>query len=550
MPQKDVQTLVINNFTGRLTRFLNGDLNSGFAKFSTSFGYDPFSKPSNLTWNYQPTDIKNLGKSSITSVGLAGFKTSDPFYTLVDAGGKVYIVSTNQSTINVGVSVTTNALYDNASLIANYSTLTGPFNYGAGIVPKGTGEFYWSSDNNILDVEADLSGSSVLAQFTNASSSVTQGIPHPLIEFLGKFYYGNGNNIGEIANNVLVTGSKLSPGLPSGMRVTDLDVTPEGDYLIITASDSASPQSRDYIGQLSNGPINYAANSYIFYWNGVDDGVTTYKKLPSFPAQALETFLGNQFTFIQDAFGAALLEGNKKLLTLPNNLQPTPNALSPNGTFLTWSCVEGTGSVTSGTVRYEDTYTSLYYLGKLDEENPTGLWRMLRIAPTSDQAYVSPMNQVINNFSQMGDLVVGWGKHYISTEERNSPYPDTITQHFYRWVFSPAANTSPVLGVYETQTQLFSKKIHVNQVRVYTEPTVANNGFQIDLIGSDGSSFYTGNYTFAAGSDVQSLQGSLERINFNPSVDAGYALGVRITNTGTTNMTIKKIELDISQEGK
>lgn len=544
--KKEVQTITINNFTGRLTRYLNGDLNSGYAKFATSFGYDPFSKPGNLLWNLQPTDIKSTGRSSITSVGLAGFKTSDPFYTMVDAGGKVYIISTNLSTINVGVNVTTNALYDNPSLIANYSTLTGPFNYGAGIVPVTTGEFLLSSDTRVLDIQADLSGSSVLAIFT---SSVTANIPHPLIEFLGKNYYGNGNNIGEI-DGVIINGARLSPPLPSGMRVTDLDVTPEGDYLIITASDSASPQSRDYIAQLTTGPINYAANSYIFYWNGVDDGVTTYKKLPSFPAQALETFLGSQFTFIQDAFGAALLEGNKKLLTMPNNLQPMPNALSANGTFLTWSCVEGTGSVTSSTVRYDDTFTSLYYLGKLDEENPTGLWRMLRIAPTSDQAYISPMNQVINNFSQMGDLVVGWGKHYVSTEERNSPYPDTITQHFYRWVLNPGGNTAPVLGVYETQTQLFSKRMHVVQVRVYTEDTVANNGFQLDLIGADGTSFYTNSYAFVAGSDVQKLQGSLERINFNPNADAGYALGVRLTNTGTTNMTIKKVEIDWSPEGK
>ena len=45
-----METIEITNFQGRLTRILNGELNSGFAKFTTSFGYDPFSKPMNLTW--------------------------------------------------------------------------------------------------------------------------------------------------------------------------------------------------------------------------------------------------------------------------------------------------------------------------------------------------------------------------------------------------------------------------------------------------------------------------------------------------------------------
>jgi hypothetical protein len=50
-------TIEITNFGGRLTRILNGPLNSGFAKFTSSWGYDPFSKPDNLTWFESPTDI-------------------------------------------------------------------------------------------------------------------------------------------------------------------------------------------------------------------------------------------------------------------------------------------------------------------------------------------------------------------------------------------------------------------------------------------------------------------------------------------------------------
>lgn len=57
MAKPEVETIEITNFGGRLTRILNGEMNSGFSKFANSFGYDPFSKPMNLTWFEQPVDI-------------------------------------------------------------------------------------------------------------------------------------------------------------------------------------------------------------------------------------------------------------------------------------------------------------------------------------------------------------------------------------------------------------------------------------------------------------------------------------------------------------
>ena len=130
---------------------------------------------------------------------------------------------------------------------------------------------------------------------------------------------------------------------------------------------------------------------------------------------------------------------------------------------------------------------------------------------------------------------------------------NSATQNFLlSFLTTPSGSGTPQAGVYETQTQLFSKRIQIPQIRVYTEPTVTGNGFQLDLIGSDGNIISNGTftYTFVAGSDVNTLQGALTRINFNPNIDAGYAVGVRITNTGTTNMTIKKVEIDWDQEGK
>ncbi len=84
------------------------------------------------------------------------------------------------------------------------------------------------------------------------------------------------------------------------------------------------------------------------------------------------------------------------------------------------------------------------------------------------------------------------------------------------------------------------------------EPAVSGNGFQLDLIGSDGKVITNGTstFTYALGTDPTFNQGALERYDFNPAMKDTYALGVRITNTGTTNMTINKVEIDYIQSGK
>ena len=123
---REVQTIPITNFSGRLTRYLNGDLNSGFAKFAKSFGYDPFSKPGNLTWLYQPTDIKG---SSITDAVLAA-KTISPETN----SQQVYAVGNLARVykINPTNSPTTNApLTDSPSLISTISSISGGFTHGA-----------------------------------------------------------------------------------------------------------------------------------------------------------------------------------------------------------------------------------------------------------------------------------------------------------------------------------------------------------------------------------------------------------------------------------
>lgn len=536
MPQVQPPTEVITNFAGRLTRYINGDLNSGFAKFSSSFGYDFFSKPGSLTWLYQPDDIAGaIITDAILSAKVWSFDPTTRYVYAIGNSGKLYRINPTNS----GSTIT--PLYDTPALLTTIAAGTPAFDYGSSM-EFYNGKIFITSDDQINRVDFDGTNDTVVI-----GGSIQAGIYHPSIQFAGSLYIGNGNNLTQIdGTNLIVTTAKLSPALPSGMYISDLDITPDGNYMAITASylypeNVSSPNS----GNRGN---PYALESYIFYWNGVDEGITVTDTLPSYPANSLNTFLDSQYFFLNDGFGGALFDGKKKLLTLPGNITPMQYGSAPNGTFITFANPEVTGTINSSTGGGQNTYTSLYYYGYLDSENAPGLWRMFRLAPTSGKAWRVPVNMMVNNYNFSTSFVLGWGKHYLSVWEDASP--DNF--HFYRFVLPPAANTAPILGVYETQTKLYSKRVGISAIRVYCEPTATLNGFQLDVIGSDGQPMDNGTFTYSytAGSDITLLEGSLERINFNPNMAPTYAIGVRITNTGTSNMTILKIELDLAPAGQ
>jgi hypothetical protein len=381
---------------------------------------------------------------------------------------------------------------------------------------------------------------------------------HILKKFIGKLIFGNGNTVaaidstGTVTSSVIGTGqgalySALNPALPSSNYVHDIDVSQDGNYLLVTASDILN----ENIATLNNDTVAaQASDGYLYRWNGTDSAITSSTQIPSYAVTALQTYLSTNLFFANDAFGAALNDGTNKILSLPDNKPPFPNATTANGNFLTWINPE----IVSGTTRV----ASLYYFGSLDAENPPGLYRVLRYSSplTNGFVYQTPVNiftntkyQTLNN-SSSSIVSVGWGKHYLSVFEDSSGSSETY--RLLRFFITPTGTGTPQSGVYETQTQLFGKRISIKQIRVYTEPTSSGQGFQLDCIGSDGAVITNGSftYTFSSGSDPTTLTGSLERINFNPAAMDVYALGIRITNTGTSNMTVKKVEIDYGPSGK
>jgi hypothetical protein len=538
------ETIPITNFGGRLTRIVNGDLNSGFAKFNPSFGYDPFTKPMNLTWLEKASDITgpiaNMPLAAATSLS-----SNNLFVYLIDQSKKLYQIQTTS-----GSSPTVDSVVGIGSVANGTGYLFGASMSFFGSVVGGYASdpfLYVSHDSGLNKI---MTNGAAEATVIAGSNKLYPNSFHALKPFIGKLMIGNGNTVaavdstGTAVSSVIATGngnyySEFNPPLVVTDKVQDLDVSVDGNYLLTTSSQI--PTER--LDAVANDGANTArADSNLYRWNGTDATITSATRIGSFGATAQQTYLGQSMVFADDSFGAVISNGQEKLLTLPNNKSPLPNATDINGNFLTWAAPEVNGSTR---------YMSLYYYGALDAENPKGLYRVLRWATTQSNAQIFqvPLCMLVNSSyktlnTSYAITTTGYGKHYIGLTSVNTS--GTYQSFLLRFLITPTGSSTPQLGVYETQTQLFSKRMDMSQIRVYTEPVVAGNGFQIDLIGSDGNPITNGTFTYSFGDPIDKS----ERINFNPSMQSFYALGVRITNTGTTNMTIKKIELDVKESGK
>lgn len=559
-----METIVINNFGGRLTRLINGDLNSGFAKFDTSFGYDPFTKPMNLTWLAQPTSVGGIATNQLVvgglnSAGFIGFDNESTTFVVTNGppqGARVWKIDIGES---AGVSFT--------SVISSQSIVGQPL-YGASLARFGNGpDLYVSTGQNIQVVgSVATSGTVNLTGRVSVigNSSYMPATFHPLKVFAGNLVFGNGPTIGvidstgNINSSVFVINdlngaqySELFPPLPSNQNVHNLEVSNDNNYILLPASEY---QNEDLTFSDRRSKVASPMKGAVYAWNGIDETVTAATTIPAGVSTSVKEYLQERYLFFTDAFGAAVGTINRKIFTLSNNRIPSPNAVDINGNFVTWMAPEVIND-------NQDRVGSLYYYGSLDEETPVGLYRLLRftsaladgqIAQVPYQALVSNAFRS-NNSTESSVISITYGQHLFSAHNVNPVIGDFSvlgSASFMKFNVTSAPNFEPQLGVYETQTQMFPKRIHIDQVRIYTESTVANNGFQLDIVGVDGDSIYTGNYSFVAGSDITKMQGALQRINFNPNADAGYGFGIRITNTGTTNMVIKKIEVDVSPEGR
>lgn len=527
------QTLTIDNFSARLTRYVNGDINSGYAKQTTTFGINAFQQPQNLMFMEQQVSI---GGAVVTDLIVAQKARLENGITYVYAIGhlrRLYKIQVNDIASH-------NANYDTPVLI---TTLTNSqtFLYGGSIEFYGATERIWiGCDQGVTRINFDGTSETVIG--TTDSTHWIANVPRQVQAFNGNLYYTNNSNIAEITSAETVsTYTKISPGFPTNSQSRDIDVTYDGVYLVITVTRAPLLDITTVVADTS---AITSTNSIIVYWNGSDTGASSASTIPSFEMSTYVTFGKSEYSFGYDIAGSVLFNPLDKVLSLSQIQAPLPNAASSNGDLVGWCTPE----FNNGFLK-----ASLFLYGSLDSEVPVGFYRSAQFSAslTNGDILKVPSTLLVQNFTFGGatsgyNAIIGFGKMYISTLE----YDGVNTAYKLYRLFNVPVGVSPsMLGVYETQTQLFSKKQRISEIRVYCEPLVSTNSLTVEIIGIDGTVISGTSKTFTINSATDFSIGS-DSFKYSPDHKATAAIGLRITNAGTTTPIIHKCEIDIVPAGR
>lgn len=532
-----IKTLVVDNFRGSMTAYKYGDINSGRTYVLNDGGHNPYFKPGQLTWSQSSTQIDPTG-SVITDLILAGKERTESgilYVYCIGHTGRLYKIQVNNP-------VTYNPNYDNPVLLATLASGSPTFTRGSFIDFFGATErIYIGHDKGVTRIDFDGTNETAI------SGTWVQTVPRPLKQFVGKLYIGNGSNIAEIDSTGTVTSStKLSPGFPDNTQTRDIDLSPDGNYLEMVVSrlplydiTSASQETTSVA----------SSESYNFKWNGVDVGYTTFDTYPSFSLGTNTMFQNFQYFFGSDQYGAALFNGNEKILSLQEVQPPLPNSIASNGNLITWISPLYFNGVLEA---------DILYWGNIDfEVGYPGYWDVFFYNATAPETDIvaTPFMLPVSNFglgassNNYTDNVFGTSKLYFSSLETSSG--PTTAYRFYKWDASPSLTVpsgTPFVGAYyETQTQMFSKKITLKEVRVYGEPWESGTSFSIDLLGSSGSAISGGSKTFTAGTNMTTGD---DFAWYTPDCAPTYCVGLGITNQGDINHVINKVEVDYTVGGK
>lgn len=529
-----METLLINNFQGRLTRYNDGDINSGQAKYTTTFGNDPFSSPGNLTWFEAPTQIDPTGSviSDLIMTSRTRLESGVTFVYAVGHTGRVYKIQVNDPT-------TYAPNFDNPVLLTTLTINSPTFKYGSSMQFFGaTEKIYIGHDFGVTSINFNGSGEA----FVGLVGSYTANVPRPSINFNAKLYFGNGVNLAEIDSTATVTTyAKLSPSFPVGTQVRDVDVSPDGNYIQIVVTRLAQP---DLTVATQDTSSLSSADSYFILWNGIDIGYTSYNPYNSYSLNTNTSFGPYSYTLGYDLGGAAIYSGGEKIISLPNSLSPNFNGVFSTGNLVGFAAPEINSSLLKG---------ALIVYGQYDREIAKGLYRFFRLAASGVQTDMiqMPVCTIVSNLFYGSSSAgysgnqVGSAKLYFSTLETSAA--PTTSYKFYKFTTVPTGLGTAIGGVYETQNQLFSRKRKASECRFYVEPLIAGNSLQVDLIGSGGVVIPGTSKTFTVGTNTNLGQ---DYLWYTPQSSPTYAIGLRITNLGTTNFTMNKAEIDVSPAGK
>lgn len=525
---------IVDNFGGRLTRNLIGDMTSGLAKYSTTFGNSPFTNPQQLTWLEKPIQIDPTGSviTDCITAQATRLENGITYSYAVGHTGRVYKIQVNQPS---GY----NPNLDMPVLLTTLKLGGQTFKYG-GSIQFYNGYLWLGGDIGITRLNFDGTGEVFLV-------ATGQNCPRPSVQFLGVMYFANYNEVLTIdTTNVITSLNAMVPASP--LQIRDMTVSPDGNYIVMITSGIPGPDLT--IGTQDTSAVS-VTDSYRLLWNGIPNtGATSFNSFLSSSLTSTVTFDKSNYSMGYDLGGAAIYSGDSKIWSLPTAVSPVPNSAFATSNLLGLAYPE----TISGTSQ-----TSLVFYGQYDSEIPRGLYRFLRqtaLSPQTDIIQI-PTCLIVSNLlygassSGYPSNEVGSAKLYFSTVETS--IGPTTAYRFYRFNTVPTGFGVPIQGVYETQNEesfklfrsIISMKFKASEVRLYVAPLVAGVSFQIDIIGSSMTPIATS--VFTVGTNVNVGQ---DYVWWTPQMEPTHSMGVRVTNLGTSNWTGYKLEVEYDQAGK
>jgi hypothetical protein len=536
----NVKTLVVDKFNGRLTRYRDGDINSGMANYYASYGFDCFIFSGTLFFNQAPIDIT---KSVITDMVMAGKVRVESGITYVYAIGhqrRLYKIQVNNLT-------TKNPDYDTPVLLATLGN-SQTFLYGGSLdFFEGSSEKIWiGHDAGVTKINFDGTGETNLI-----GGSWVSNVPRQQVQFLGSLFFTNGDNLAKISTSETVsTYEALSPGFPANTQARDIDLTADGRYVVATVT-------RNLLSDMTavTPDTNSIASmpSLLVYWNGTDTAASSSTSFPGFALTAYQTFSKYEYLFGYQIGGAMWGTPNEVIGVSEFSYPPYPNAVAASGDFLGWYSMKWINGQLQAVG---------YIYGTIDKETPVGLYQQFQMESTLDDGDVIrvPFLTTVSNW-EPGGLTSGYtanapfntygtGKSYFSTLE----YDGTTTRYgFYMYKNVNDLLGASGTGVYETQHQVFSKKIKPTEVRVYLEPpsVPAICAFSIDLIGISSGIFSSGaltggSFTFTSSNQLSTTS---DVVKYTPQTGGTAVLGLRVSNVGALSPLIHRVEIDYTPYG-
>lgn len=552
MAESKTKTLVIDTFAGALTMDLIGSLNSGLMPIATNpSGKLPFG-----------TQFKKKGLQFIEAkYALSGSTPTQvivpmvqcPTFTIggtTSAGVCGFDVSGNAYIIKVSDLVTPIVDVDS---ISKYTGLNGQdtLNYGGGLFFDGiTG----TGGTLLVGTDAAVSpcagtwylaggGSNPFAGIISGNSfSASSGgtwvpnVPRPFCKFLGTMYVGNGSNINSLNSNYTTVAQTnvLNPGLPPDYIIRSMQVSADGRYMVIQASNG--------IGNLgSNTPLNISGqfqqtiyqtiDTVIAYWNGTDTTISTEQFFKGLNVSAIVVSSTYSIMFGKDLDGVFIFDLNGNELGRIGDIgsavyPPSPHMVTAVGKFFFFTMQVGS-----------------FVNGYMFDASTNTLYPIFSDAPHTHGSVVGgiivPTLHANANVSSSLTEITRAKLYYFLQDN----FSGSAT--FKSWAVHLQNYGGFVAGSYSTQVEEFGRKIRPIQARVFPLAMSGTQSFTISLYDASLNIVSTSTYIYAPGSDLTLAQGALTNIPFRLAMKAVGGFGVTIAPNGNSlQFPVEKIEID------